>query len=155
MEEFTSVAFWFIIALMSTNVVFAWLTVNGGIMALTTTPDSIMASNDCYAYTATSSVNIVTESVPNNPVQTAIDFGGSQVCTVNSVWVLAGGWQIALGQVFTGGIFGDPTDSASLGWLYLGVIMPVLILAQIIAMFLVLYRVAIAAKGLLGAAVGL
>lgn len=160
MEDFTDVAFWLIISLLSINVIFVWLTVNDGAMALTTSPDSVMASNTCYNKTVESSVNIVTEGTPNNPVQTAVDFSNSQVCTVNSLWVFSGGWQIALSNVFSGSIFGNPNvcdseNGCSLGWLYLNFIMPVLIVAQIIAMFLIFYRVAIAAKGLLGAAVGL
>jgi hypothetical protein len=154
MEEFTSVAFWFAITLLSINVVFTWLTVGGGLMALTVSPDSFMASSTCYTY-SDNSTNTISENPPGNSTKTGADFDSAQKCTINSLWTLVGGWQLALGQVFTGGIFGDPTDSSSLGWLYMNFLLPIFVVAQILAMFLVLYRVAIAAKGIIGAAVGI
>jgi len=154
MEEFTSVAFWMVITLLSINVVFTWLTATGGLMALTVNPDNMMASSTCYTYSDTST-NTISENPPGNSTKTGVDFDKAQKCTINSLWTFVGGWQLALGQVFTGGIFGDPNETSSLGWLYMNFLLPIFIVAQILAMFLVLYRVAIAAKGIIGAAVGL
>jgi hypothetical protein len=154
MDEFTSVAFWLIISLLSINVVFTWLTINGGVMALTTSPNDLMASSSCTTYTS-SSTNTVSENPPGNSTKTGTDFDAAQKCTIDSLWTFVGGWQIALKQVFSGGVFGNPDTQGSLGWLYISFLMPVLIIAQIMAMFLVLYRVAIAAKGIIGAAIGI
>lgn len=160
MDEFTSVAFWLIIALMSVNVVFTWLTVNDGIMALRVEPDSVFASDNCTYFLdktnlgATNS-NTITEDTPSTSTKAQGDFSKSYSCTADTLWTMVGGWQIALESVFKGGIFGDPyvcnsTDGCSLGYLYMAFLMPIFIIAQVIAFLLILYRVLIAGKGLFG-----
>lgn len=160
MDEFTSVAFWLMIALMSTNVVFTWLTFNNGLMALKVAPDSVFASENCTYFIDKANVNslnnnTITEDTPSTSKQAQGDFTKSYSCTADTLWTMTGGWAIALGTAFSGGIFGDPTScnattGCSLGYLFLNFVLPVFIIAQVIAFLLILYRVLIAGKGLFG-----
>ncbi len=144
MDDMTNTAVWFVMALLIVNIVFAWFSLvdssPGQVFALKVSPDDPVANLQSCSDTMASG--------HQGASALATDVTNSYTCGVNPIFALVGGWQIALANVFNGGIFGVPlipgTEASSLGALYRNILMPIFFILQALAIIDIAYRIAIA-----------